>query len=57
MLLEILPPPQYYWRDYMKRGELGDICSTKKEIRNVYKILVTKAMGKLVLGDQAQLRR
>jgi hypothetical protein len=35
----------------MNKGELGETCSTNEENRNVYKILVIKAMEKLVLGD------
>jgi hypothetical protein len=34
----------------MKKDELGEMRSTK-EIRNLYNILFTKPMEKLVLGD------
>jgi hypothetical protein len=41
----------------MKKDELGGICSTNEDIRHVYRFLVTKAMGKLVLGDLGAIRR
>ena len=41
---------EYYWNDKIKKNEMGRVCSTYGERRDVYTVLVRKPEGKRPLG-------
>jgi hypothetical protein len=47
---ELVLFPKYNLNDHVKKDYMGGVCSTNREKRNAYRILVRKPEGKRPLG-------